>query len=194
MYFVGRAGNIIRYANATWQSVSSGTTLTLQDIWGSVNPATGQTEILAVASDPYTSYDRRILKIAGTTVSTLSDSGITRALSGVWFAPSRGYFVSGGGFYGKPSLGDAQWVNGLQGSGLMIQYLDAVRGNAVNDIFAAGANGDLLHFNGSTWHNFRDQTGLSYGEYYAIAVKGDLVMAVGEDIGRAVVALGRRVR
>jgi hypothetical protein len=189
---VGEGGSIAHYDGVSWQSASSGTTLTIQDIWGSVNSATGQTEILAVASEPYTSYDRKILKIAGTTVTALSDSGITRALSGVWFVPSCGYFVSGGGIWTKTSLGEVQWLDALQGSGLTIQYLDAVRGNGLNDVFAAGANGDILHYNGRTWRNFRDQTGLGYGEYYSIALKGNLVMAARENLGRGVVAVGRR--
>jgi hypothetical protein len=193
IYAGGYGGGIACYNGATWQKLESQTTLSIQDIWGGANPKTGQTEVLAVASDPYTSYDRKILTIAGTTVSALSDNGINRALSGIWFAPAYGYFVSGGGIWGKSSLGDVQWLNALQGTGLTVQYLDAVRGNGVNDIFATGANGDLLHFNGSTWRNFRDQTSLSSGEYYSVAVKGNLVIAVGEDLSRGVVAVGRRI-
>jgi hypothetical protein len=60
-------------------------------------------------------------------------------------------------------------------------------------IFAAGANGDLLHFNGKNWRNFRDQTSLSSGEHYSVAVKGNLVIALGEDLSRGVVAVGRRI-
>jgi hypothetical protein len=194
VYLAGNGGNILYYNGSTWQKVESGITLSIQDIWGGVNPKIGETEILAVASDPYTSYDRKILKITATTVTQLSDAGIDRALSGVWFMPGSGYFASGGGgLWEKNSLSDAQWQRPLEGSGLTVQYLDAVRGNGMNDIVATGANGDLMHFNGKTWRNFRDQTGLSYGEYYSIAIKGDVAMAVGEDLGRGVVAVGKRV-
>jgi hypothetical protein len=194
VYVAGNGGNILYYNGSTWQKVESGTTPAIQDIWGGVNAKIGETEILAVASEPYTSTDRKILRITGTTVSELSDAGIDWALGGVWFTPGSGYFVSGGGgIWEKSSLSDAQWLRALEGSGLTVQYLDAIRGNGMNDVVAAGANGDLLHFNGRTWRNFRDQTGLSYGEYYSIAIKGDLVIAVGEDLTRGVVAVGRRV-
>jgi hypothetical protein len=184
------------YFNGTqWQKLATGTTLAIQDIWGSKDPTTGTLEIIAVASEPFcASRGRRILRASGTTITTLSDSGITQTLTGVWFSASRGYYISGGGIFDKHSLNDTQWLNPLQGSGITVQYLSAIRGNAVNDFFAVGSNGDVLHFNGSSWRNFRDQTALSYGDYYAVAVRGDLVCAVGEDLSRAVIAIGRRQR
>jgi hypothetical protein len=142
------------FNGAQWQKLETGTTLTIQDIWGSKDPTTGTVEILAVASEPfYANRGRRILRISGTGVTTLSDSGITQTLTGVWFSASQGYYVSVGGIFGKNGLNDIQWLNGLQGSGITIQYLSAIRGNAVNDIFAVGSNGDVLHFNGISWRN-----------------------------------------
>ncbi|MEW6511217.1 MAG: hypothetical protein AB1428_09690 [Bacteroidota bacterium] len=197
--YVGGEGGSIAYSSdhgVTWQKLSSGTTLPMRDIWGGLNPQTGEREVLAVSCDPFTSADRRILSITGTTVTAISDNGISTALGGVWFSPGSAYFVTGGRIYRKSRVEEGAWSDALQNQGISIQYMDAVRGTAPNDVFAAGANGDLLHYNGSTWKNFRDQTGLTngVGEYFALAVKGDLVIAVGEDLGRGVVAIGRRVR
>jgi hypothetical protein len=195
LYIVGNAGNLVHFDGGRWSKLETGTTLTIQDIWGAKDPTTGTLEIIAVASEPfYASRGRRILRVSGTTITTLSDSGITQTLTGVWFSASRGYYISGGGIFDKHTLNDTEWLNALQGSGITVQYLDAIRGNAVNDVFAVGANGDVLHFNGSSWRNFRDQTALTYGEFHAIAVRGDLVCAVGEDLSRAVIAIGRRQR
>jgi hypothetical protein len=55
-----------------------------------------------------------------------------------------------------------------------------------------GDFGELYHFNGATWHNFTAQTGLEDGYYRRIAMKGDIIVAVGENSGRAAIALGRR--
>ncbi|MEJ2636543.1 MAG: hypothetical protein P8184_14775, partial [Calditrichia bacterium] len=50
IYFVGTNGNITHYNGSFWQKLYSGTALNIYDIWGDVNPLTGKTEILAVAS------------------------------------------------------------------------------------------------------------------------------------------------
>jgi hypothetical protein len=79
------------------------------------------------------------------------------------------------------------------GPNIITSYLtNAIRGTAANDVFVVGALGELLHFNGSTWMSYRDQTGVTTGQYYAVAVKGDLVVAVGYESSRAIAAIGRR--
>ncbi|MEW6510290.1 MAG: hypothetical protein AB1428_04960 [Bacteroidota bacterium] len=194
IYAAGYAGGIAHFDGVSWQALSSGTTLPIQDVWGGVNPRTGETEILAVASDPFTAPDRKILSVRGITVTALSDNGISTALGGVWFSSGSSYYVTGGSAFRKSNPGEATWTDALRSQGINVQYLDAIRGTAPNDVFAAGANGDVLHFNGGSWRNYRPQTGLTYGEYHAIAVNGDLVVAVGEDVGLGVVAIGRRTR
>ena len=53
IYFVGNNGNITHYDGSRWQSLESGTTVDIQDIWGALNPQTGEYEILAIASERF---------------------------------------------------------------------------------------------------------------------------------------------
>ncbi len=190
MYAVGHGGGIAYYTNGTWRKIESGTTLDIQDIWGSTNPGTGQLEILAVAANPYSSYDRKILKLSGTIVSTLSDSNISWPLGGVWFMPSRHYYVVGSGIYEKKSLSDAQWMSHILD--ITTYYTNRIRGTDINNITFCGAYGDCYHFNGTSWYSFHNEVGLSNGQYLSLDVKGDLVFEVGSQNAQAVVARGKR--
>jgi len=190
VYVVGNNGFIAHYDGVEWRRIESGTTLDIGDLWGATDRATARLELLAVAGNPYTSLDRKILRISGTTVTVLSDSGIGQPLTGIWFDPNRHYYVVGSGIYEKDDLSDPAWRN----SPLDITtfYINKVRGTAVSDVFVCGAYGELLHYNGSSWWSYRSETGLVNGQYYAIAAKGTLVIAVGYESPRAVVVIGRR--
>jgi hypothetical protein len=148
-------------------------------------------EILAVASDPYTSYDRKILKISGTTVTTLSDSGIQYPLTGVWFVPGKKYYLTEYGVFTKMHADDnTPWAQDFA-SYFSDYYKWGIRGNALNDIAIACEGGDILHFNGYSWISYFHGTAPSRF-YYKIAVRGNLIAAAGNDGGYGIVAIGRR--
>ncbi len=199
LYVVGDSGSIAFYDGTTWQKLSGGTTLAIEDIWGSTNSKTGGLEILAVASDLLRNTDRKILKISGTTVTALSDSGvfaplsqIPPPLSGVWFVPGREYYVAGGGIFTSrnPYCGSYCWSIDPASYYAPNDHNYAVRGNDVNDVVVVNEVGDILHFNGSDWRRFVQTT---YGEYYSVAIKGNMLVAVGDNYGASgVIAVGRR--
>lgn len=174
MYFVGRQGSIAHFDGTGWMKLESGTTMTFQDVWGETS--TSDTTILAVASEPAKGPQRFIVGIKREMVSPVSDSGIPEPLSGVWFRQQKKYYVVGSGIFCKQNLAEDAW----EGAPLELTpyYSYAVRGTDSNDVFVAGAFGDLLHYNGSTWKAYpgflRGDTSLR-----AVAVKGNLVMAVG---------------
>ena len=190
VYCVGNNGTIAYYNGATWQRIESGTTLHVTDIYGAREPYTDDLEIIAVAADQFVSFDRAILWIDGVTVTHLPSTPINYSLSGIWFIPGRRYFVVGSGIYEKTALGETNWRNGpLQ---ITTFYTNAIRGSALNDAYVVGAYGEFLHFNGITWRSFMSQTGLANGQYYAVDVKDNLVVAVGHGNPRAAVARGIR--
>ena len=192
-YCVGNNGMIVHYDGLDWQKLDSGTSLDIQDIWGARDPHTGEYTVLAVAGNLHTGYDREILKISETQVEMLSINGIDWPLTGIWFDPCRVYYVVGVGIYSKETLLDTiNW----NGPGLSAtQYTSsAIRGNHINDLFVVGAYGDVLHYNGVSWFSYREYTALSAGSYYEVAVKDDLVCAVGADGGRAVILRGKRIK
>jgi len=190
LYAVGANGGVARFDGTTWQRIESGTTLDIRDIYGQQDQATGSWEILAVASKVFVNFERKILRISGTTATALSDSGIAFPLTGVWFVSGKKYYVVGSGIYEKESLSESRWRNGPLDITQYFTY--AVRGNGINDVFVVGSFGEVLHYNGSTWKSFREQTLIGNGSYRSVAVRGKMVIAVGDEQDRAVIARGTR--
>jgi hypothetical protein len=86
-----------------------------------------------------------------------------------------------------PTLNSHSW-----NSHILTSYtVDAVRGNALNDIFICGAYGEMLHYNGVSWKSYISQTGID-GAYLGLAVSGNTVIAVGEEPPQAIILMGRR--
>jgi hypothetical protein len=190
MYFVGNIGRVIHYDGTSWTKIESGTSLDIYDIYGATNSTqTGGYEILGVAGNVSTSYDRKILQIKGTTVMSVSDSPITESLSGIWFIPNQHYYVVGSGIYEKRRLSYEYWTIHLLD--LTKYYMSTIRGNGINDVFACGAYGELMHFNGLSWRSYHSQTGI-IGAYGALAVRGNVTIAVGEESPKAIILMGLR--
>ncbi len=182
VYLGGWNGSLVHYDSGNWQSITSGTTLSIQDICSS------GTTILSIASNPGESLDKQILQINGTTVSQLSINPIQQPLSSVWFVPGH-YYVVGQGIYEKTSLSDPVWQ---QDSIDTVDFFSCIRGNAWNDFFVAGGYGQLLHFNGKSWQSYQNVLGMEKGAIARIAVKGNLMIAVGQLGSNAVAIVGRR--
>ncbi|MFI5252230.1 MAG: hypothetical protein ACHQQQ_07365 [Bacteroidota bacterium] len=189
IYMVGNSGAIFYYNGASVIPLQSGTTLDIQDIWGAQDK-NGNWEILAAAGNYYISNERKILSIKGTTVIALSDSGINWALSSVWFKPGKQYWMVGTGLWEKNySLNSSLWKGGPN---IITTFTtNRIRATDINDIFICGSFGDLVHFNGVSWHSYYEQTQLYDGAFYSIVLNGNLIIAVGEDNPLAAVAIGK---
>ncbi len=186
IYVVGTNGFIAhRSANGTWTKIESGTDLDFQDIYGSGD------EVLAVCTSNYP-LGRGIYRIQENTATEISSYPIGYQLFGVWFHQNRHYYVVGDGIYEKRFLSDNAWNNGPLD---VTKYeTKKMRGNGVNDAVVVGAFGECLHWNGKNWKSNRDQTAITDGEYESVAIKNNLVIAVGwyGSNGKAVVAIGKR--
>ncbi|MGA9119922.1 MAG: hypothetical protein WB699_11210 [Bacteroidota bacterium] len=131
-----------------------------------------------------------VLLINGTSVTTLSNIGLPWNLRGIWFATSHFYYVVGDGIYTATSPNPARWSGETE---ILTPYTTTcVRGNGANDVFIAGSFGEVLHYNGSTWQSFRSQTAIPDGAFSRLAVKGNLVIAVGGASGQAIAVVGKR--
>jgi hypothetical protein len=191
LFLGGTDGFIAHYNGVDWHQLSSGTSLDIRDIYGAQNAQTGSWEVMAIASNQYTSLERRILRITGLTVEALADTPLTEPLTTCWFVPGTRYLVAGSGIYEKGGLEENMWRT-TPGNGTH-SYVEAIRGTAANDIFAVGDFGECVHYSGRTWKSYVDQTGIASGAYYAVATKGRLVIAVGISNPRAVILMGTRV-
>jgi hypothetical protein len=191
IYCVGNEGTIVHYNGTSWQKLESGTELHVYDVFGGLNPTTGETEVYAVAAEYLVTNDQLILKIDGTSVTEVSDNTIPSSLNGIWFKPGRRYYVVGSGMYTKRDItleGAWQWLH----PGLTPYYTYAIRGNDLNDIVVCGGVGEVLHYNGMSWKSLRGEAGNLTGNCYGIAIKGPICAAVGLSQGQAIIAIGRR--
>ena len=191
VYAVGNTGSFVHFDGTSWQGVVTGTTLDFKDVYGAQNNQTGDWEVLAIASQQYQSLSRRIVRINGLTVEQVADTPINQPLTACWFVPGNRYFVAGSGIYEKEHLTDSTWLH--KSRDITGHYIEAIRGTAVNDLFAVGDFGEVLHYSGRTWKSFLPQTRIGTGAYYAVAMRANLVIAVGEDSPRAVIAVGKRI-
>lgn len=193
IYGVGNRGTIVYYNGTQWSRIESGTTLNINDIWGDYNPKTGEWEILAVASNYGSSFEKELIMITNNLTQKLPLSSNVWPLRTVWFIPGRQYYIAGSGIYQKRLLTDSLWKN--EALDITEYGTTSIRGKSINDLFAVGAFGDFLHFNGVSWRQYQESY-LSNGAYTKVTVKGNLVVAVGGNqvslASEAVILIGRR--
>ena len=173
------------YTNGTWQRVESGTRLAMHGVFGARDARSGMNEIICVASNHSFPEGRKLLRIQGTQASELADIGLPWSIDAIWHAPGRKYIVVGDGVYHVSTLG-AIWIRNF---GLPNLYTTSIQGSALNDVVIGGAFWNLLHFNGITWRSYFP---FSSGSFTAVAMKGNMIMAVGGIGSRAIVARGAR--
>jgi hypothetical protein len=188
-YGVGYAGTIVHFTSGKWQIIKSGTDLDFYDIYGVKDALSGAEELYAVCSRNLP-LGTGIFSINGNLASPISNYPLTAELYSVWFVPNQHYYVLGDGIYEKTKLSDSTWRNGELD--FTKKSTTSIRGNGVNDVMVVGAFGEFLHFNGATWKSYISQTSLPNGSYGSVAMKGNLVIAVGHNNTQGIITIGRR--
>ena len=189
VYAVGSGGNIVHYDGTSWTQIVSGTSYDIRDIYGAEN------EILAVASnsDAYRPQGRTLLHIDPTTykINTVPSDGLAISLNAIWFVPSKLYLCGGDGLFHKHDVNPtSSWQ--MYPIGLVTNYYsDGISGNAINDVFIGCAFLEIVHFNGVTWKNYRDQIPLTNGAL-TIKMRGNFAVAVGLSGQQAIATVGKR--
>jgi hypothetical protein len=189
LYVVSGNGFIAHYNGSSWQKLESGTDFDFQDIWGVVDSTNGQNQILAVACNRFTNDGSAVVQITGNTINLVQGTGLPSNISGVWSADGREWYICGDGLFKSRDL-SKPWQK-IADQPLI--YKLCIRGNGPNDIFVAGYLGLVSHWNGYSWHTYPQMP----GHYPALAVQGDLVVAVGQETagwvgGPAAILMGRR--
>jgi hypothetical protein len=182
LYVVGNGGSIAHYNGTSWTKIESGNNLQFLDIYGSGD------EILAVCTQNYPGA-RSIFSINRNTAKQISSSPIERELFGVWFVPNRHYYVVGGDYYEKVSLGNDEWKKFYPPTRYAATKM---KGNDLNDVFIVGSFGECLHWNGMNWKSYIDITGFSNGAYSSVVVKGNRVIMVGGSNNYGIITIGNR--
>lgn len=190
-YVVSGNGFLAHYQNGSWIRIEAGTDLDVYDIWGDYNDTNVEYEIIAVAAKQFVTYDKKIFRIAGNSVQNISTDSIPYSIHGVWFKSGKKYFIAGAGLYSKNNINattEWDWLH----PDVTNYYLYVIRGQDTNDLFACGAFGEIIHFNGSTWKSFISETAISNGAFNNLDFKKNLVVAVGYANPKAVITIGKR--
>jgi hypothetical protein len=189
-YVVSSNGFLAHYQNGIWNSIESGTDLDIYDIWGDYNSTNDEYEIIAVAAKEFVTYDKKILRINGNTVQNIRTDSIPYSIHGLWFKSGKKYFVAGDGLYSKDNINSSlewDWLH----PDITNYYLYALRGQNINDLFVCGAFGEIIHYNGSSWKSYIQQTSIN-GTLKNIDFKKNLVVAVGYANPKAIIIIGTR--
>ncbi|MBK7379593.1 MAG: glucosyl transferase [Ignavibacteriales bacterium] len=188
LYVVGNEGNIAHYENGVWTKIESGTDLNINDIWGEVNPQTGEYEILCIASHISFNEGNKLLKVLDNSTTEINNEGLPWSLFTLWFKPGRTYYVGGDGMYNLKQLGES-WTKDLS---LPPYYKTSIRGQALNDIVLCGVYGLLMHNNGVEWKNYQYTVFEPDKTFANIDIKENVVSASGSFGSKAFVTIGVR--
>ncbi len=194
IYYVGTLGTIAHYRNGSWSKIESGTNLWINDIYGSVNPITDKTDIICVAADFFQDRGVQVITInENNTTELIDNSGLIRFIVSVWFKPGIKYYIVGNGLYEKKNIPQSGWIDLNYNRSITSNLMGCIRGNGLNDIIVTGSYGEVIHFNGLSWKSIKNETTtLINGAYSRVAVKGNLVVAVGNDDIKGVILVGHR--
>ncbi len=167
VWFVGRNGLIINYSNGSLHKIESGTSVDIQDIWGTDNE--GRQTIMCSASNVASDGEHKILKINGSKVEQVEWVNSRRTHS-IWFDDTNSIFSCGGGVYIKKHR---IWI---EQTSLPLTYTRRVRGNAKNDVFVVGDFGLVGHYNGTNWKTYPEA---AQGLFYSMDYKKRIMVAAG---------------
>ena len=191
LYVVGNKGNIANYNGSKWTKIESGTILNINDIWGDYNEKTQEWEILAVCGNILHGWEdeRVIIRIINNQSVQINADDSKWPLSGIWFKSGIKYYVVGSGIYQQNKLGNI-W----QGEPLDITeyFVSKITANDINDVVAAGAYGEIVHFNGMSWESYINDTYIPNGTFLSSSIKDNFLISVGYQSAKAIITIGNR--
>jgi len=187
LYCSGDGGNLRHFDGSAWHVVQSGTTAQIQDIWAGSNLLVGSDVALMTAADKFAASDRKILRARqGGVVDTIAwRAELQRPVHSVWFDNRSDIFVSGTGVF---SYDVKAWT---EKNDVPFFFTNRIRGNSPQDIIVVGDVGIVSHYSGSSWRTYPELM-LPVDQYTSVAIKGNNVIAVGINGGKAVVIVGKR--
>jgi hypothetical protein len=179
LYISGSKGMIMHYNGKDWCPIESGTNLNLDDMWGV--ETNNEKYILCPAYSLFQSFDKKLLSVKNNTVQEEKWPFDDEAPYTTWFNDKNNIFIAGGEVFVRNRIGMWKELNGLPP-----KFIHKIRGTDINNIYIAGAYGLFAHYNGRSWKYIMDY---SIAYYNSLAVKNDVVIAVGETFDRKAVIL-----
>ena len=177
IYFVGRKGSIVHYDGKDFKKMESGTDIHLRGIWG---------------------LDKEHIWVVGTSRDHSRSIVLQKEGNGwksIYYTQPHDGKPGGSYFDVWTDRPTRLYFNGLTGRGLMdlatgkVEKIDepgqwaglSIMGTECNDIFAVGQGSEVLHFNGKSWHLYRQFQELysTYVEWRCVYVTKNVVVVGG---------------
>ena len=100
----------------------------------------------------------------------VDNRGLSPYVNSLWFVPGKQYYVVGAGIHHKRLLSDSAWT--AYPSGVVTRFSSgAVRGQNINNVFVVGSFGEMVHYNGASWHRYFSDIPLPSGAYGSVTVR-----------------------
>jgi len=177
VYAVGGMGTILHY-DGTWGTVSTGTTSSFYDVWGS------PTDLFVVGDGGGGGGGTGIIcHYNGSTWDNVTTG--TGRLYGVWGTSSTDVYAVG-------DPGTILHYDGSTWTTVVNRPFDPfwdVWGSSSSDVFAVGEGGAIMHWDGSTWstmanpygsdHNFMGVWGSSSTDVFVVGSEGTILHSAG---------------
>ena len=194
IYFVGLSGSIVHYDGQEFTKIETHSDLRVNDVWGNsendvyfcqYDISTRPSSILHYDGQELSSkyyfytidYDSKVLAGSVHTIWAYGDTLYAGCSSGVWKESVK---------TGKGNM--TSWLD-ICGDWV---YPNRIRGQENNDIFVVGNWMKMAHYNGGTWQSFSSIFD-TVGDYFSVAIKGNLVCAVGRtNSAQAIIVTGRK--
>ena len=178
LYIVGNSGLIAHYNGHSWTKIESGTDFPINDIYGLIdNPD----YIFLTAGDTFKPEQGMLLKLNLNKVSILTWDN-TKPTQSVYITNSYKYYVAG--YYLYTNISN-QWIK-VENS--IPSFCNLIRGDGLNNIFAACDNFKIAHYNGISWETINFN---KIGILNSIKVKNNNIAACGYDSRKAYIILGK---
>ena len=190
IYVGGYYGEFAYYKNNLWNYIQTPVQTDCIDVWGIKCPRTNKKEVLVVYFNLFHADSARIYKLKDNQLKIINHKGLPRSFGSVWTPNGKRWYIGGGGLYYNNNLKKG-WKF-MPGSDC-VNFAYKVRGNDLNDIFVAGYDGKIAHWNGNSWRTYLDLQ----AKFLSLDVKGDIIVAGGYYIGsfiglNPVVVIGKR--
>jgi len=204
-YVVGNSGMIAHYDGTSWRKIESpvgagGTDIRLKDIWGSPDGSSiwisGFDEVkgsVLLKNGP--NGFETVVKYNAS--NPHGQNQISYAFQSIWaYGPDTVYVASVGRVYRTPLnyssyAPEMIWYDYKNQSGYPNE-IKAIRGITPKDLFIAGYQNEILHYNGNSWHKY-DELLTDSGYWYALSVTKNTIAAGGWSSRlTALIAIGTR--
>ncbi len=201
IWFVGPFGTIIYYNGTTFTKIPYDESVDFVDIWGD------ETGVVRAVARKANSFESAIVRISQSSAE-MEFSGLNQPVNSpipdifisVWWDQAENFFVGAdNGFFRKSKTGFTRLFSPYDEGETKLVY--AVRGMASNDVFIAGNNGQIVHYNGKTSVLYRNAVeSYPFRRFETVHYSGNVVCAGGyiagvngwDDQLRGFVLIGKR--